>query len=95
LELKFRLKKGKGAISGLRVGKISYLPGDIVDLPASYDGGVWLERVDPLPRVKAVPGKATPIHVEPVVAEPTESVPVPFEAASKVKGKQTKKKSES
>ena len=71
-----------------------------MDLPASYDGGVWLERVDPLPRMKAVPGKATPIHAEPivaepVVAEPTESVPVPFEVSPKVKGKQTKKKSES
>jgi len=95
LELKFRLKKGKGAISGLRVGKTTYLPGDIVDLPASYDGGVWLERVDPVPTVKAVPGEATPIQVEPVVAEPAESVSIPFEAAPKVKGKQTRKKSES
>lgn len=57
----------------------THLPGDIVDLPASYEGEAWLERVEPEPKVVAVPGK-----VEPATA-------VPLEAPAK----STRKKSKS
>jgi hypothetical protein len=40
-----------------------------VDLPASYAGEAWLERVDPEVLVAAVPGKFEPIEaIEPVDA---------------------------
>lgn len=48
MELKFRLKKGKGAVSGFRKGPVLYVPGDEVDLPSTYEGAAWLERVDPV-----------------------------------------------
>jgi hypothetical protein len=49
-------------VDGLRKGNVQYKPGDVVDLPASYDGESWLERVDPLPVVAAVPGKVEPVE---------------------------------
>ena len=49
-------------VDGLRKGNVQYKPGDVVDLPASYDGESWLERVDPLPVVAAVPGKIEPVE---------------------------------
>jgi hypothetical protein len=86
IELKFRLKKGKGSVSGYTdVTGVTHSPGDIVNLPASYDGEAWLERVDPEPVVAAVPGKFEPIEaVE----------PVPLEAAVKKRAR-PRKKSES
>jgi len=52
---------------------VHHLPGEIVDLPVSYDGESWLERVDPVPVVAAVPGKV----------EPVEPAAVPLEASQK------------
>ena len=80
-KLKFRLKKGKGAVQSLTdEAGVTHLPGEIVDLPASYEGEAWLERVDPVPVVAAVPGKV----------EPVEPVAVPLEAPTR-----TQKKSKS
>jgi hypothetical protein len=77
------LKKGGGAVSGFRMGPKRYLPGDEVDLPPSYEGAAWLERVDPVPPVVCVPGKL----------EPAKSDEVPFEASWKKKHVQKKSKS--
>jgi hypothetical protein len=84
--LKFRLKVGKGAIHEFTdAAGVSHKPGEIVDLPSSYEGEAWLERVDPVPVVAAVPGKVEPVAVEQVASE------VPFEPAVK----RTRKKSKS
>jgi hypothetical protein len=73
-KLKFRLKKGKGAVQGITdAAGVTHLPGDIVDLPISYDGEMWLERVDPVPVVTAVPGKVEPVEPAPVEAVPLEA----------------------
>ena len=62
---KFRLKSGKGMVHGFTTADgVAHGPGDIVDLPETYDGEAWLERVD-VP-VKAV---APPSKLEPIVAE--------------------------
>ncbi len=59
---------------------VKHLPGEVVDLPASYEGETWLKRVDPVPVVAAVPGKIEPIvPVEPVA----EAVAVPLETPKK------------
>jgi hypothetical protein len=60
-------------VDGLRKGNVQYKPGDIVDLPSSYDGESWLERVDPLPVVAAVPGKIEPLNSVEPVAVPLET----------------------
>jgi hypothetical protein len=62
---------------------VRHLPGEVVDLPASYDGESWLERVDPVPVVAAVPGRVEPVAAEQVAPE------VPLEASA---GKRTRKK---
>jgi len=64
---------------------VKHLPGEVVDLPASYDGETWLMRVDPEVVVAAVPGKVEP--VEPVAPAET----VPLEALKR----KTRKKSKS
>ena len=75
-KLKFRLKKGKGAVQSLTDATgVTHLPGDIVELPASYDGESWLEHVDPVPVVAAVPGKV----------EQVEPAAVPLEAPTSVR----------
>jgi hypothetical protein len=99
IELKFRLKKGKGSVSGYTDATgITHIPGDIVDLPPSFDGEAWLERVDPEVVVAAVPGRIEPIEaIEPVEAaeEPIEAVEaVPLEGAPKKRAR-PRKKSES
>jgi hypothetical protein len=70
IELKFRLKKGRGSVSEFTdAAGVVHVPGDIVDLPAVYEGERWLERVDPEVLVAAVPGKFEPIEaIEPVDA---------------------------
>jgi len=35
----------------------TYLPGDIVELPASYEGEKWLERAEDKPKLVAPPSK--------------------------------------
>ena len=99
IELKFRLKKGRGSVSEFTdASGVVHIPGDIVNLPAVYDGERWLERVDPEVVVAAVPGKFEPIEaVEPIAAaeDPIEAVEaVPLEAAPK-KRVRPRKKSES
>jgi hypothetical protein len=98
IELKFRLKKGKGSVSYTDATGVTHLPGEVVDLPASYAGEAWLERVDPEVLVAAVPGKFEPIEaIEPVEAaeEPIEAGEAfPLEAASKRRAR-PRKKSES
>ena len=74
------LKKGKGSVDNFTdaVGK-KYLPGDIVDLPTTYEGEAWLERVDkPKKAAVAVPGK---VEVVPDVKT------IPFELENKKKAK--------
>jgi hypothetical protein len=60
-KLKFKLKKGKGSVQGFTdaAGK-KYLPGDIVDLPASYKGEKWLEPVEQEIKPVAAPSKVEP-----------------------------------
>ena len=59
--LKFKLKKGKGSVQGFTdAAGITHLPGDIVDLPASYKGERWLEPVEKEPKPVAVPSKVEP-----------------------------------
>ena len=60
-----------------------YKPGEVVDLPSSYEGEVWLERVDPLPVVAAVPGKIEPAAVVDASAVVVEPALVPFAAKPK------------
>jgi len=60
-KLKFKLKKGKGSVQGFTdVAGKKYLPGDIVDLPASYKGEKWLECLEPEKKVVAAPSKVEP-----------------------------------
>lgn len=62
MELKFKLKKGRGAVSGFtdEFG-VTFRPGDVVDLPQSYIGEAWLECLEAEPLIVAVPGKLEPI----------------------------------
>ena len=71
LKLKFRLKTGKGSVSGFTdAAGVTYLPGDIVDLPPAYEGEAWLERV------KAVHGDVKPVEAsEAVPLEPSQKNP--------------------
>ena len=62
-------------VHGLKVRGIRYLPGDVVDLPASYEGESWLERVDPVPVVAAAPGVIEPVAVAEVPMAPLETSP--------------------
>ena len=78
--LKFKLKTGPGSVSGFRVGPKRYLPGEEVDMPPSYEGAAWLERVDPKAPVVAVPGKL----------ESAKPESVPLEASGKKKRVQKK-----
>jgi len=60
-KLKFKLKKGKGSVQGFTdAAGITHLPGDIVDLPASYKGERWLEPVEKEPKPVAAPSKVEP-----------------------------------
>jgi hypothetical protein len=83
--LRFRLKIGKGSVQEFTdAAGFVYKPGEVVDLPSSYLGEVWLERVDPLPVVAAVPGKIEPVAaVDALAAVVVEPVLVPFAAKPK------------
>jgi len=71
--LKFKLKKGKGSVQGFTdAAGITHLPGDIVDLPASYKGEKWLEPVEKEPKPIAAPSKVEPAP-EPKPEVPLES----------------------
>ena len=60
---KFRLKSGKGMVHGFTTADgVAYGPGDIVDLPETYEGEAWLERVDDPVKAVAPPSKLEPIE---------------------------------
>ena len=40
---------------------IHHLPGEIVELPASYEGESWLERVDKPTKIEVPPAKVEPV----------------------------------
>ena len=66
--MKFRLKSGKGMVHGFTTPDgAAYGPGDIVDLPETYDGEAWLERVDEPEKAVAPPARLEPIAVEELV----------------------------
>jgi len=80
--LKFKLKKGKGAVNRFTdAAGVLHLPGDVVDLPASYKGVAWLVPVEAEKKAKALPSK--------VVASPELAV-VPLEAETPKKPKKAK-----
>jgi hypothetical protein len=58
------LKKGKGSVQGFTdAAGVTHLPGDIVDLPASYKGEKWLECLEclePEKKVVVLPSKVEP-----------------------------------
>jgi hypothetical protein len=89
--LKFRLKIGKGSVQEFTdAGGIVYKPGEVVDLPSSYEGEVWLERMDPVPVVAAPPCKFEPAAVvDALAAVVVEPALVPF--AAKPKRQRTQK----
>jgi hypothetical protein len=99
IELKFRLKKGRGSVSEFTdAAGVTHVPGEIIDLPPSYADERWLERVDPEVVVAAVPGKFELIEaIEPITAA-EESIEAgeafPLEAAGKKRAR-PRKKSES
>jgi hypothetical protein len=79
-KLKFRLKKGKGAVQSLTdEAGVTHLPGDIVELPAKYEGENWLERIEPEPKVKVPLAKVE--APEPVNAVPLEASAKKFKKA--------------
>ena len=88
IELKFRLKKGRSSVSEFTdAAGVTHVPGEVVDLPASYQDEAWLEKVEPLRKVAAVAGRFEPI--KPAAA----ALEVPLEAP--IKRARTRKKSES
>jgi len=80
--LKFKLKKGKGAVNRFTdAAGVSHLPGDVVDLPASYKGAAWLVPVEAEKKAKALPSK---------VVAPPEPAAVPLEAKTPKKSKKAR-----
>jgi hypothetical protein len=76
------LKKGKGSVQGFTdASGATYVPGDVVDLPASYKGEAWLEPLEAEKKVKVAPSK---------VEAPAEPVAVPLEAPAPKKSKAKK-----
>ena len=63
-------------VDGFKFKGIRYLPGEIVDLPASYQGESFLQRVEP---------EVEPVAPPSVVEGRVEPVGVPFEASAKRK----------
>jgi len=69
--MKFMLRKGKGSVSGFTdAAGVTHVPGEIVDLPASYKGQKWLEVVN---KTVAKPM----VLVSPKMEEPKEESTVP------------------
>jgi len=62
---KFRLKSGKGMVHSFTTPDgVAHGPGDVVDLPETYEGETWLERVEEPEKAVAPPSKLEPIAVE-------------------------------
>jgi hypothetical protein len=79
--LKFRMKKGKGSVSGYTDERgVTHRPGDVVDLPVSMKGEKWLEPVEPEKPVKAPAAK-----VEKVMPEDADSAPKKSSSKKSVK----------
>lgn len=69
--MKFKLKKGRGQVHNFTDAKGNvFLPGDIVDLPASYQGEAWLQKVEPESKPVAPPSS---VEAPPEVAPETVS----------------------
>jgi hypothetical protein len=59
--MKFKLKKGKGSVDNFTDAQgVKHLPGDVVELPASYNGERWLEPIEEEPKPVAPPSKVEP-----------------------------------
>lgn len=74
--MKFKLTTGKGSVSQFYLNGVDYYPGDIVDLPSTYEGVAWLTRIDPVPVVVVPPQKIDPVVAEVEVAKTVEAEPV-------------------
>ena len=87
--MKFRLRKGKGSVSGFTDAEgVTHVPGDIVDLPMRYKGEKWLEVVGGKVAVPMVPVEA---KVE-VPVENVELVPLVENPKAKQKVKPSQKR---
>ena len=74
--MKFRLKSGKGMVHSFTTPDgVAHGPGDIVDLPETYEGETWLERVEKPEKAVAPPSKLEPIVAEEVVETQETSKP--------------------
>lgn len=87
----FKLKVGKGSVSSfMGPDGVRHFPGDVVELPASYQTEKWLEPVEKKAKVVAAPSKVEPaetigapgvIGVDPAKPEPD----VPLEKKKKTR----------
>jgi hypothetical protein len=81
----FKLRTGKGSVSGFRdAAGVVHVPGDVVELPASYLGEKWLEPVEKAKKVVAAPSKVESVP-EKVADIATPGPVVPLEKKKKAK----------
>ena len=70
-------------VDGFRLKGVMYKPGDIVDLPESYAGESWLQRVEPEAVVATFPAELEP-------AAKVEEEKAPFETPFRKHRKKSK-----